>query len=155
MSTTYSFGPGRSPVIKQLHPSDLDAGDSVEVNGKWTSRTTTFTLSNGKTFEWSYVRSKQSDGKKRTLLVLHQVDGSSAHTGHRIAQLVRSGETRSPGSSKHSAGNGGELVLDTDSVEWIDESMVVATCMLMLKKEIDRRRMIQAAVIAGGASGGS
>lgn len=153
VSTTYSFGPGRNPVIKQLHPSDLKAGGTVEVTGKWTSRTTTFVV-DGKTFEWSYVRSKQSDGKKRTLLVLHQVDGSSAHSGHRIAQLVRSSETRPPGSSKHSAGNGGELVLDEDAVEWIDESMVVATCMLMLKKEIDRRRMIQMAVIAGGASGG-
>ena len=166
VSTTYSFGPGRNPVIKLLHPHHpppyhevVDGGDgSVAVIGKWTSRTTKFTLPNGKTFEWSYVRSKQADGKKRTLLVLHLVDasgeGSCARSGRRIAQLVRSSETRPEGSSKHSAGNGGELVLDADAVEWIDESVVVATCILMLKKEIDRRRLVQMAVIAGGGGGG-
>ena len=154
VSTSYFFGPNRNPIIQQLHPSDLEVGGSIEVTGKWTSRDTAFTLSNGKTFEWSYVREKQPDGKKRTLLVLHLVDGKSTNPGRRLAQLVRSSETRPPGASKCNAGTGGELVLNADAVEWIDEPMVVATCILMLKKEIDRRRLIQAAVLSGGGGGG-
>ncbi|KAK2761581.1 hypothetical protein FQN54_001409 [Arachnomyces sp. PD_36] len=159
VSTTYFFGPGRNPVIQQLDQSpDSKASGPVSVTGKWTSRSTTFVMPDGKTFEWSYVRSKQEDGKTRTLLVLHQQNdgsGASATSGRRIAQLVRSAETRPQGSSKHHAGNGGELVLDEDSVEWLDEPMIVATCILMLKKEIDRRRLLQMAVLAGGAGGGS
>lgn len=157
VSTKYTFGPGNNPVIRQMHPSDSKASGDIEVRGKFTSRATSFVLPDGKTFEWSYVRSKQLDGKKRTLLVLNQVDSSSSssETEHRIAQLVRSDETRPAGATRHSAGNGGELVLDENAVEWIDEHMVVSTCILMLKKEIDRRRLIQAAIIAGGASGGS
>jgi hypothetical protein len=36
----------------------------------------------------------------------------------------------------------------------VDEALVVATCLTMLKKEVDRRRMIQMMVIAGAAGGG-
>jgi hypothetical protein len=35
----------------------------------------------------------------------------------------------------------------------IDESVVVATCLVMLKKEVDRRRLIQMMVMSGAASG--
>ena len=34
----------------------------------------------------------------------------------------------------------------------LDEAVIVATCLMMLKKEIDRRRMIQLAIIAGAGS---
>jgi hypothetical protein len=37
----------------------------------------------------------------------------------------------------------------------LEEVVVVATCLVMLKKEIDRLRMVQFMVIAGAASGGA
>ncbi|KAI0406302.1 hypothetical protein F4802DRAFT_613519 [Xylaria palmicola] len=69
----------------------------------------------------------------------------------RIAQLVRSEALRTPGSSRSSAGNGGRLLLDLspfdekrrERVEWL----VVTTAITMLKREVDRRRAQQIAVL--------
>ncbi|RYP14986.1 hypothetical protein DL765_005983 [Monosporascus sp. GIB2] len=76
----------------------------------------------------------------------------------RVAQLVRSSEYRSPGTSVRTAGNGGRLMLDLggfdeklrERVQWL----VVATALVMLKKEVDRRKAAQIAILAGAASGG-
>ncbi|KAI3340438.1 hypothetical protein F4824DRAFT_421580 [Ustulina deusta] len=76
--------------------------------------------------------------------------------GHRVAQLVRNEAFRSPGSSRASAGNGGRLMLDLavfeeklrERVEWL----VVTTAVAMLKREVDRRRSQQIAVIGAVAS---
>lgn len=88
-----------------------------------------------------------------------------------VARLIRSKELRTPGSSKYSAGNGGRLQLDLS--EWMaaaneaaagdsktvapnpddqnDRDMVVtlavATCISMLKKEVDRRQGQEIAAI--------
>ncbi|RYP40188.1 hypothetical protein DL767_001903 [Monosporascus sp. MG133] len=76
----------------------------------------------------------------------------------RVAQLVRNAEFRSPGTSARTAGNGGRLMLDLggfdekhrERVQWL----VVATALVMLKHEVDRRRAAQIAIIASGAGGG-
>ncbi|RYP50108.1 hypothetical protein DL768_004312 [Monosporascus sp. mg162] len=76
----------------------------------------------------------------------------------RVAQLVRNAEFRTPGSSARTAGNGGRLMLDLggfdeklrERVQWL----VVATALVMLKHEVDRRRAAQIAILAGAASGG-
>ncbi|KAK0106853.1 hypothetical protein ONS95_003575 [Cadophora gregata] len=93
----------------------------------------------------------------------------------RVAQLIRSEETRTPGSRGSSAGNGGRLecclervmgegvgvgdvkgtgVGEEEREVLVDEVTVVVTCMVMLKKEIDRLRGAQIAVMSAGASGG-
>ncbi|CAI4217704.1 unnamed protein product [Parascedosporium putredinis] len=81
-----------------------------------------------------------------------------------VARFVRSDQTRTPGTSKHTAGNGGLLLLDLSS--WQGEKadpadaeevrrLAVASCISLMKKEVDRRRvqqmMTMAAVIGGGS----
>lgn len=128
-------------------------------------------MPSGAEFEWSYVKEKWGDGQKVNLVVLQAVGGFKGDDGHgndndkekevqshncRIAQLVRCDETRTPGTSRCSAGNGGELQVDEEALQAfeLDEAILVATCLVMLKREVDRRRMIQFAMIAG-AGGGS
>ncbi|KAK4121809.1 hypothetical protein N657DRAFT_647299 [Parathielavia appendiculata] len=94
-----------------------------------------------------------------------------------IAHFIRGASTRTPGTSVRDAGNGGRLVMDLRL--WEDNSMppqagedgnaeggvskldremagvlVVATCLVMLKREVDRRRAQQAAILAGAVGGG-
>ena len=80
ISTSYTFGPNRNPVIKQLQFSELK-GNEIQATGKWTSRSTGFTTPDDKSFEWSYVRSPQPSGKKTTLLVLTRKDNGASHSG--------------------------------------------------------------------------
>ncbi|GAB1312985.1 hypothetical protein MFIFM68171_03195 [Madurella fahalii] len=87
-----------------------------------------------------------------------------------VAEFIRGPEYRTAGSSGSSAGNGGRLVVDLglfgdregggDGGEGKGDRemalvMVVTTCLLMLKREVDRRRAQQIAIMAGAASGGS
>ena len=154
VGTTYFWGPSRDPVLKLLGPSADPNANTIKSVSKWTSRSQKFVMPDGRTFEWTYKRERLAGGNKATLLVLYRRDGS-AKNGKRIAQLMRDEDTRSPGSSKCSAGNGGELVLSQDAAEAMDEAVIVATCMLMLKKEIDRRRTVQMMMISAAISGGS
>ncbi|KAK2759208.1 hypothetical protein FQN52_000467 [Onygenales sp. PD_12] len=149
--TEYFFGPNRDPIIHHINGPDEKAISGIQVTGKWTSRTTSFSTLDGSMFEWSYVKEADGDGKKVQLVVLERVDVAGRR---RVAQLVRNERTRPPKTSKSTAGNGGELVFDADAKEVVGEELVVATCLLMLKKEIDRRRALQFAVLAGGAGGG-
>lgn len=111
----------------------------------------------GVRFEWRYVGRRERSEGVSSLLVLEKVDGERV----RVAQLVRGEGTRSPGSSGSSAGNGGllEMCLHGGGGEGqekvIDEKMVVSTCLVMLKKEVDRRRALQVAMISIAVSGGS
>jgi hypothetical protein len=156
--TEYFFGPNREPVVHLLQSSS-DVSQEVTVSGKWTSRTMRFSVPGGRLFEWEYAKEKRADGQQVNLIVFRAVGedmGKSKESkGQRIAQLVRSEDTRTPGTSRSTAGNGGELQIDEAAVQSIelDEAIIVATCLMMLKKEIDRRRMIQFAVIAGAAGG--
>ncbi|EFY96810.1 hypothetical protein MAA_07623 [Metarhizium robertsii ARSEF 23] len=86
-----------------------------------------------------------------------QPDGSLGPLA--VAQLVRSEALRTPGTSGATAGNGGRLLMDLG--EWVGgktearaaEVLVLSSCLVMLKKEVDRRRAAQFMVLAG-ASGG-
>jgi hypothetical protein len=80
-----------------------------------------------------------------------------------VAQFIRGDGTRAAGSGASDAGNGGRLLVDLSLWDGDGESkvdremagvMVVATCLVMLKREIDRRRAQQAAIIAGAVGGG-
>jgi hypothetical protein len=164
------FGPGRDPNIRLL---DKGAGDEAVVvtRSKWTSRRQEFVLPDGKIFTWRYVRevdafaSTQGKEKRRTHLVLELTDASATaneksakgtERGKRIAELVRNDEARTPKTRPSDAGNGGELKIDAAFCEsvGIREDVVVASCLIMLKKEIDRRRAVQFIILASiaGAS---
>ncbi|GAW23670.1 hypothetical protein ANO14919_132450 [Xylariales sp. No.14919] len=81
----------------------------------------------------------------------HGEESKGKDVPRRVAQLVRNETLRSPGSTRSSAGNGGRLVLDLsvfdeklrERAEWL----VVTTAVTMLKREVDRRRAQQIAVI--------
>ncbi|KAK4866129.1 hypothetical protein LT330_008869 [Penicillium expansum] len=117
-----------------------------------------FGMPGDKQFEWEYAKEKRADGQKINLIVFRAVEekkGKIKETQrHGIAQLVRGEDSRTPGTSRSSAGIGDELQIDEAALQSLelDEAVIVATC-LMLLKEIDRRRMIQFAMIAG--AGGS
>lgn len=143
--TEYFFGPNRDPVLQLLQAESAD----VTVSGKWTSRTMQFAMPGGRRFEWEYAKEKRADGQKVRLIIFRAVEAEK--TPRRIAQLVRGADTRTPGTSKCTAGNGGELQIDEAALQDhdLDEAVIVATCLVMLKREMDRRRMLQFAMIAG------
>ncbi|KAJ5923836.1 hypothetical protein N7466_008023 [Penicillium verhagenii] len=157
--TEYFFGPNRDPILYLLQTCSVTP-EELKVTGKWTSRSARFTMPTGTTYEWAYAKQKRSDGQKLKLIVLHAISKEDSNEKEfqtrRVAQLVRSSDTRTPGTSSCSAGNGGELQIDEGALLTLqlDESIVVATCLVMLKREIDRRRVMQAAAI-GGAGGGA
>ncbi|PGH15040.1 hypothetical protein AJ79_02722 [Helicocarpus griseus UAMH5409] len=151
ISTEYRFGPNREPVIRLSNDSEKVAPE-IKITGRWTSRTTSFVLPDGSTFEWRYVKEIGPGGKKERFVVLDKIEVSGRR---RVAHLLRNEQTRPSKTSKCTAGNGGELVFDRHALEVMDETLIVATCLLMLKKEVDRRRALQMFVLIGGASGGN
>jgi hypothetical protein len=167
VASEYRWGPGRDPVIKMLERKDGQR--HIKVSGKWTSRDQMFTDSAVPiVFHWTYKKEVREvvgkDGtkttKKLTVLVM-EVHGAHGEKGNsdatRIAELTRGPEKRTPGSGYHNAGNGGELGIDETAAKGlgIPEELVVASCVMMLKKEIDRRRAIQAMAMSAAISGGS
>ncbi|KAH7088595.1 hypothetical protein FB567DRAFT_621055 [Paraphoma chrysanthemicola] len=148
ISTAYYFGPSKDPSLRRLDLAE-DAAQSIKTVSKWTSRGHSFLLPDGRTLTWKYKREQGfgAHGAKGTALVLTLGD-------KRIAALIRNDETRTPGSKSCSAGHGGELALGegVNGKDGPGEGLVVATCLLMLKKEVDRRRMVQFMIITGAIS---
>lgn len=125
------------------------------------------------TFRWRYASKaerKLLSPVPNSLLVLEKIvkiansNGKTEEGRTRIAQLARGEGCRSAGSTGSSAGNGGRLEADLRS--WEEDAdggkaeremvvvMIVSTALVMLKKEVDRRRAQQIAVIAAAVSGG-
>ncbi|EXJ77336.1 hypothetical protein A1O3_09562 [Capronia epimyces CBS 606.96] len=157
ISTSYFFGPKREPQIRLLQGAASaavignDDANIIKVSGRWSSRTVSFTTPDGQAFEWKYARTKDANGKKVNIIALQQIETQESKpdsAGKIIAQLVRGNDTRAEGSSRCSAGNGGQLVLDQDAAIYLDEAMILATCLVMLKKEIDRRTTMQIMILA-------
>jgi hypothetical protein len=167
-------------------PSSSDTKTSFKFTSAWSLHVCTFTVpgTNNK-FSWEKGRATLPSGEKAKLLCLYFHLPSSngdakAASKVKVAQLVRSATTRTPGTRPSTAGNGGRLEFsrlvrctgdlvispsgpsyDTEKAVGayqntvIDEALVVATCISMLKKEGDRRRALQFMMIAAMASGGA
>ncbi len=134
------------------------------------------------TFEWRYASRKErhalsekSGEEISSLLVLERVvrvaTAQNQPGGGRkgeeqvrttVARFLRGPGYRTSGSGASTAGNGGRLVMDLGLWEAeggdkgereMARALVTATCLTMLKKEVDRRRAQQIAVIAGAVSG--
>lgn len=174
-STTYRFGPGRPPKIRLL-TLDTDitslsdeppAGvEEFEVQGRgYMTRAVSIRTHLG-TFEWRYAgKAERREVDANSLLVLEQVTqialegGKTEKKRRRVAQLVRNSEYRTRGSGWSTAGNGGRLMMDTS--EWSDrkgesqqiEAFIIASCIVMLKREMDRRRVHQAMMLSSGGGG--
>lgn len=183
VATTYRFGVGRPPQIRLLGQGDEEVYELAR--RRLLSRAQRVEVPGLGVFEWRYAgaRERRAEGRGAdSLLVMERVVEEEApsttakpqqqgqspsssssssphthtHTRTRIAQLVRSADLRTPGTSRTAAGNGGRLMLDLRAVE--DEKarervqlLAVATALVMLKKEVDRRRMQQVAMMSGGA----
>ena len=157
-TTTYRFGPGRPPTI-QLSGED----ETFQFSDKGiTTRAQNLRTHLG-TFQWRYASRQERDavGGANSLIVLDHITnvalagGGKKETRRRIAQLVRNEELRASGSSASTAGNGGRLVMDLTG--WADRKieveqlqiLVLTSCIVMLKKEVDRRRAVQFGVLFG------
>lgn len=164
-STTYRFGPGKNPQM-QLH-GRLDPHEQFEVVGRgFTTRAQRIRTHLG-TFEWRYApRADRKAVGANSLLLLERVTTVAVAGGkqeeHRavVGMLVRNAELRTMGSSGCTAGNGGRLLLNL--TEWAEEKIereqmeifAISSCIVMLKKEVDRRRAQQFMIMAGAAGGG-
>ena len=174
-TTTYRFGPGKPPIIT-LHSASRnkeDASDEDEVvieNVGAFTRSQVLRSRHG-TLRWRYASSKERKAQDQdSVLILEKIAAvSSSPNSSRTKELatevgrfVRGEGTRTPGTSKASAGNGGLLLVDLS--EWQGEKkggeeeevrvLVVASCIAMLKKEVDRRRAVQTAVAVSVLTGG-
>jgi hypothetical protein len=152
--TTYKFGLGRNPIVRIGRDDDLDADEFEMVGKSLLTRTVGFETRRWGMFEWRYgSRKERAQYAADNLLILEKVSGEGRV---RVAQLVRNDELRTPGTKYMAAGNGGRLQMDLvgeKGHEIADEMLVVVTCLVMLKKEIDRLRGYQIAVMSGAAGG--
>lgn len=161
MKSEYRWGPGRPPVLRVFGRPGGEH-EVVKVSGKWTSRTQTFVLGRGRgvQFDWRYRRESVSSqagsggqmerkqGRKKCTVLVLEVPGISGKHVSRVARLVRGDGSRAVGTSSWSAGNGGMLEVDAVAAQasGVSEELIVASCIMMLKKEMDRRRESQVAV---------
>ncbi|KAF5004951.1 hypothetical protein FDECE_8566, partial [Fusarium decemcellulare] len=171
-------GPGRPPKIRLIgNGTDQDDSSTLEeefeLGCKGVLTRSVIMRTHLGTFEWRYSSRAERRAAQAwvgeevgCLLIFDQVTnvalagGKQEERRRKVAQFVRSDSLRTEGSRRSSAGNGGRLMLDLR--EWADrkgeaeqmELLAVASCISMMKKEIDRRRMHQTMVIMGGASGG-
>jgi hypothetical protein len=146
--------PDSKVSVEDAIKDDNVRGELIEVKSRsMVSRAQVFDTSLGK-FEWRYgTREEQAACNADSLLVMERIDrvslpgggGQSKSGAPRVAQLVRNDRFRTPGTKKYSGGNGGRLFIDmrmwnedkNTSLQLV-EAFVVASCLLMLKREADR-----------------
>lgn len=153
--TTYRFGPGKPPKLELCGLMAYEEEFEV-VNKGFTTRAQVFRTHLG-TFQWRYAgREERKAAGADNLMVLDRIVKVAVEGGKQeekrtpVARLVRNAEVRSKETRITTAGNGGRLMMDL--MEWEGtkgdaeqmEVLVVASCLVMLKKEVDRRRMHQA-----------
>lgn len=170
--TTYRFGPGKPPAIKLFD----DIGkviDDFELKGTSTfNRTIAFESKLFGKLQWEYYSSKERkefqpavgttiESVPYSIIALQKVFGEGKEKRVvELARFVRNEELRTQGTQRSCAGNGGRLEIafegfgaDSESERRTIEALVISGVLLMLKKEIDRMRTRQIAVmvvIAGG-----
>ena len=105
-------------------------------------------------FEWRYGRQDEGANMNgHTLLVLEKKLGGGVK--EKVAQLLRDEEVdREMGIKKTEAGRGGRLDI-VGTFGGREEVLVVMSCLIMLKKEIDRRRNAHPIPITPAFSGGA
>jgi hypothetical protein len=148
-------------VEEAINSDSIDC-EMLEVKSRsMISRTQIMNTSFG-SFEWRFGNrvERQESYDASSLLIMERIDinpsthGKRGKRGIRVAQLIRNDEFRTPGTTKCMGGNGGRLMIDLSM--WADdktvsikdvEAFVVASCICMLKREADRFRDNQIAVV--------
>jgi len=94
-------------------------------------------------WEWKWRYGRKDEGAKRnghTILVLERIREGGGEL-EVVARLVRDHDADEKGGTKPTdAGRGGRLELGTADKGQKVEALVIMSCLVMLKKEIDRRR---------------
>lgn len=160
--------------VAALVKAEPEAGsETIEITSEYTSRSQNLRTPLG-TFRWRYGTSaEKKEADSPSLLVLEKITtvqqpggtGKKSGSGsskaeerrRRVAQFVRNDASRSEGTSKRTAGGGGRLSVDTN--EYADskgeadevEVLAIASCIVMMKKEVDRRRINQTVAIVATA----
>ncbi|KAJ0158636.1 hypothetical protein CTA2_11170 [Colletotrichum tanaceti] len=174
------YGPPASPAGEPMQVDDND-GDEDDVVGANNGKLDLPIVSNSLitraqrlktpfgTLQWRYASSRERAAAVEgadDLLVCELMRRVAVASGKKteekvaatVAQFVRGPGTRTKGTGRSTAGNGGRLAVDL--ARWTDrkdgardavEVLVVASCVCMLKKEVDRRRVQQMMIMAGGA----
>lgn len=151
-TTTYRFGPGKPPVVRLAGPEGTAAadGEEIEINSLGLiTRSQSMRTSLG-TFQWRYGGAKEKTlYNADNMLILEHVtvvESGSVRTEQRtkVAQLARNEVYRTPGTCRSAAGNGGRLMMDLIAFDEKEREqmqiLIVTTAIVMLKKEVDRRR---------------
>ncbi|EKJ71051.1 hypothetical protein FPSE_08787 [Fusarium pseudograminearum CS3096] len=168
-TTTYRYGPGNPPKIRlDTETSQGRQAEDIEISCKGIMTRSVVMRTHLGTFEWRYSSRAERRAfmgeKADSLLILEQVTkvavkrGKQEERRRKVGHFVRNSGVRTPGSNRSTAGNGGRLMLDLQ--EWVDrkeecaemEILAVASCISMLKKEVDRRRVHQTMAMMGGGS---
>lgn len=154
---------GRPPVIKLFSQKSHQSQDSLEEeeevilqNKSFFSRAVTFTSRNYGVLSWRYGSSSERKELASSPLEVYRDVNTllllESQEGNVVARFIRGEGTRTQGSGKSSAGNGGLLEVmvvdegDGDREKQL-EVLVIASCLVMMKKEVDRMRGMQAAAI--------
>ena len=83
--------------------------------------------------------------KAESTMILERLDGDDGKVAVEVARMVRNAETRAQG-TKYNEGNGGRLEMRSEEGDEM-EVLVVSTCLVMLKKEVDRLLGSQVVII--------
>ena len=180
-TTTYAPGPIRSPKLRLIQNvneaivTPREAGKFMKIKAphdaeivsvagdRANSRSCSVRTSLGH-FRWRYGNREEKREAQGPIMVFERIrektlpNGKKQETRKRIGQLLRSEALRTAGSGRMAAGNGGRLMLDLN--EWADrkeelrsvEVLAVTSCLVMLRKEMNQRRLRQAAVMATTAA---
>jgi hypothetical protein len=163
-NTTYTWGPGRNPIVI-INGFEGEEHDRFEITNKsiW-NRTQAFSSTRWGRFEWRYAgraERKVIGHNIDCLLVLEKILPGKAGQNERkvrLAMLIRGEGTRTPHTKASDAGNGGVLEICErggigEGEMLVDRVTVLVTALVMLKKEVDRLRGRQIAMIGHGGGG--
>lgn len=171
VSTTYrmGFGKNRQPKIRYIknhtsYGNDIKTESASESEGPvalqaatscWSNTTTmTSEINPSQVLVWKYLRTHTTtEGKVRVMALFDESASSSSangESGEAIAVLLRTSTTRTPNTKKYDSGNGGQLFINSSST--VDDALIVASCLMYLKKEVDRANAAQGAAVAAAVS---
>lgn len=160
VQNSYSPVPGKPAkiaAVDQLASAPCENNSFLKISQKITTRTIKMTdQRSGMVFTWRYLKTKSAgaEGKTDKNLVLTVQGGNAGPAPRIIAQLLRDDKNRTPGTKRRDAGAGGRLEFDELADALMPEPLIVATCLMMLREEIQRRRVGQFMVLAAASGHG-
>jgi hypothetical protein len=142
--------------VIEIHLLGKEGSETVKIKRRALMTRACIFVYRGWEWEWRYGRS--DEGAKmngHTLLVLERIKEGGGEKAA-VAKLVRNhGADEEGGTKPTDAGRGGKLELSIADEGQKVEILVIMSCLVMLKKEIDRRRNAHPVPITPAFSGSS